>query len=594
MATMAAPAVGTRTEVVRPPRALTVWVVALLGAAAAATGLALALSNEAIGVELGEPLVVALLLDWITVSYVACGLVAWVSRPSSRFGPLLLVAGGINFLTALSWSTNDVVYTFGQTLDLVAPVVFLHVFLAFPSGRLRTRLERVVVGTAYATAIGLELVRMMLGGFGPRNLFEVHTDVRLSEAVTRVQLVLVAAACLWGVAVLVARRRSVGRPLRRPVALLVDSFALALVMIAFLFLSLVLDGPAVPEIRWATFVALGLAPVAFLVGLLDARLARSVVGDLLLELRAAPAPHQLRNAVARALRDESVEIAFWLPQFGRYADVDGRPVELPRGDRLRATTLIDRDDDTHIAAVFHDAALRDEPELLDSVAAAAAMSLENARLHAELRAQLEELKGSRARIVEAGQKERQRLERNLHDGAQQRLVALSLELSLLEGQLVDDPAAKARLDGARREIAASLAELRELARGLHPAVVTGHGLEVALEQLAARAGVPVSLSIETRGRLPEQLEVAAFYLVSESLANVGKYAQASSAFVEVSRSDGHVVVEVVDDGCGGADPEHGSGLRGLADRVEALDGRLQVWSPAGGGTRVRAELPCAS
>jgi signal transduction histidine kinase len=259
----------------------------------------------------------------------------------------------------------------------------------------------------------------------------------------------------------------------------------------------------------------------------------------------------------------------------------------------RATTLIERDG-ARVAALLHDPALDDEPELLDAVTAAAGIALENGRLHAELRARLEELRGSRARIVDVSQKERQRLERNLHDGAQQRLIALSLELSLLEEQLGDDRDARMRLAQARGEIATSLEELRAVARGIHPAVVSAHGLEIALEQIAARAPVPVRLEVAVEGRLPEHLEVAAFYLVSETLANIGKHACAMSASVEVARRNDQVVVEVVDDGLGGADTELGSGLRGLADRVEALEGRLRIWSPRGGGTRVRAEIPCVS
>jgi signal transduction histidine kinase len=222
------------------------------------------------------------------------------------------------------------------------------------------------------------------------------------------------------------------------------------------------------------------------------------------------------------------------------------------------------------------------------------MAIDNGRLHAELRARLQELRGSRVRVIEAGHKERQRLERDLHDGAQQRLIALSLELSRLEERLAADPDARMRLDQARREISKSLDELRAVARGIHPAVVSGHGLEVALEQLAARAPVPVRLKVAVKGRLPEHLEVAAFYLVSESLTNIGKHARATAATVDVARSDGQLVVEVKDDGVGGADTERGTGLRGLADRVEALDGRIRVWSPRGGGTRLRAEIPCVS
>jgi len=267
-------------------------------------------------------------------------------------------------------------------------------------------------------------------------------------------------------------------------------------------------------------------------------------------------------------------------------------VDLPGAESRRATTLIHRDGEP-VAALLHDASLGDEPELLAAVTAAAAIALENTRLQVELRARLRELRGSRSRMVEAADKERKRLERNLHDGAQQRLVALSLELGLLESDLIGDAPVQRRLDRARREVAASLTELREIARGIHPAVVSGHGLAVALEQLVALAPIPVRLDVDIPGRLPESHEVAAFYLVSESLTNVGKHAAASTAAVVVKRVNGQVLVEVRDDGIGGADTEQGSGLRGLADRVEALDGRLRIWSPAGKGTLIRAEIPCA-
>jgi signal transduction histidine kinase len=411
--------------------------------------------------------------------------------------------------------------------------------------------------------------------------------------IRRVELVTLSAFSLAGIAVLAARRLGTGRPLRRSLALLIDAFALGLVAIPVLLIASIFDPAGMETIRRVAYAVIGIAPFAFLFVLLRARLARSSVGDLLVELRVNPEPADLRDALARALRDPSLVLAYWLPQFRSWADVDGRQVELPREGGGRATTLIDRDA-ANVAALVHDPALADEPELLEAVAAAAGIALENGRLNVELRARLEELRGSRSRVIEAGQKERQRLERDLHDGAQQRLIALSLELGLLEERMGDDPEARTRLDQARCEIATSLDELRDVARGIHPAVVSGHGLAVALEQLAARATVPVQLNVELEGRFAERLEVAAFYLVSESLTNVGKHAHATSATVEVARTNGHVVVEVVDDGIGGADTELGSGLRGLADRVEALEGRLRIWSPKGGGTRLRAEIPCAS
>ncbi|MGH3034954.1 MAG: sensor histidine kinase, partial [Gaiellaceae bacterium] len=206
---------------------------------------------------------------------------------------------------------------------------------------------------------------------------------------------------------------------------------------------------------------------------------------------------------------------------------------------------------------------------------------------------IEQLRASQKRLVSAQDAERRRLERNLHDGAQQQLVSLSVGLRLVASRLTPDSEAAQLLEEARGELAASLDELRELAQGIHPAVLSDHGLGVALESLAARTPLRVGLSVAVDGRLPEPVEVAAYYLVSEGLTNVAKYAHASRATVEVARANGRLVVEVVDDGVGGADPAGGSGLRGLADRVEALDGRLRVWSPTGGGTKVRAEIPCA-
>jgi signal transduction histidine kinase len=220
------------------------------------------------------------------------------------------------------------------------------------------------------------------------------------------------------------------------------------------------------------------------------------------------------------------------------------------------------------------------------------LTIENERLQAQLRARVQELRTSRARIVEAGTAERRRLERNLHDGAQQRLVALSLTLRVAQNRIDTDPdATRTMLAGAQEELTLALAELRELARGIHPAVLSDRGLHAALEALAGRSPVPVELADTPEDRLPPPVEAAAYFVVAEALTNVAKYAQATQARVSVSRSNGHAVVEVADNGVGGADPALGSGLRGLADRLSALDGRLEVRSPQGAGTLLRAEIP---
>jgi signal transduction histidine kinase len=251
-------------------------------------------------------------------------------------------------------------------------------------------------------------------------------------------------------------------------------------------------------------------------------------------------------------------------------------------------------DGERVAALVYDASLADERKLVEAVIAAAGIALKNERLAAELRARVGELKASRARIVGAGDEERRRLERNLHDGAQQRLVALGMQLRLLESRIRTDPAAaEAQVVSAASELAISVDELRELARGIHPAVLD-HGLTVALESLAARSTVSTAVSVDLLERLPEVVEVAAYFVASEALANVAKYAEATSVRINVSRTAGDALVEVADNGVGGADDEAGSGLRGLADRVEALGGQLWVNSPLGSGTTVSAVIPCES
>ena len=535
--------------------------------------------------------VLTVLVGW---AFAGSGLYAWGRRPENRLGPLMTVVG-CSYLVwqILVQAHSSPLFTAGIWLSDTWVVFFVLFLLSFPNGRLDARFDRVVIAMFAIVALPLELLWLLFfdPGGSRENAILVWANAGVANHVDSVQRTLVVTASVILAATLLRRWIVASPPLRRAlVPVLVGSAA---ILLGSVLVALDKFQVEFPTARWAVLAAYIAIPLVVLAGILRSRLARSTVGELIVELRGDPAPGDLRDALARTLRDPSLTLAYWLPDFGSWADLHGLPVQLPAHGSERGTTMIDRDG-AHVAALLHDPALAEEPELLDAVAAAAAIALENGRLHVELRARLEELRGSRSRVLEAGQRERQRLERNLHDGAQQRLIALSLELSLLEEQVDGDPDTSARLAQARREVATSLEELREIARGIHPAVVSGHGLAVALEQLAARAPVPVRLTVDVEGRLPEPLEVAVYYLVAESLANVGKYAQASSATVEVGRRNGQVLVEVVDDGIGGADTERGSGLRGLADRVEALGGRLRVWSPIGGGTRVMGEIPCGS
>ena len=304
--------------------------------------------------------------------------------------------------------------------------------------------------------------------------------------------------------------------------------------------------------QWLAVLSLLLVPAAFLGSLLRSRLARGGVADLFGEIRTCAAP-ELQARLAKAAGDPSLVLAYGEPP----AAAPGRAVAPLEG-----------------GALVYDAALDEDPGLVEVVAAAAAIALEHDRFETESRA-------SRQRLVAAGDAERRRLERDLHDGAQQRLVAVAIQLRLIEADIRRDPAAaEARVTSASGELARSLEELRELARGIHPAVLE-HGIASALTSLAARSTVPTALSCDA-GELPRPVELALYFVACEALANVGKYAQATAASIRLTRAGDRVAIEIADDGVGGAQAAPGSGLHGLQDRVEAL-----VGPPAGDQPRGR-------
>jgi signal transduction histidine kinase len=335
-------------------------------------------------------------------------------------------------------------------------------------------------------------------------------------------------------------------------------------------------------------------PVAMLaLATLDAlrTVACTVARALLLPRAVVGAP--VRELLAESLGDHSVAIAYWLPDREFFVDETGRRVDLPQRASGRTWTTVERDG-RPVAAIVHDAALDTTSELVHAAAAAASLAIDNERLKADLRARLEELRVSRLRIVEATDAARRRIERDLHDGAQQQLVALALELRLLHRRVADQPEITPLVDGLSERLSSALAELRELARGIHPSILTEQGLAPAITALADRAPVEVRAVVGVDERLSEPVEAAAYFVVAEALTNVVKYARASAVEVEVRCANGEVLVEVADDGVGGADVTAGSGLRGLEDRLAAVDGRLVIDSPPGGGTRLRARIPVAA
>jgi signal transduction histidine kinase len=528
------------------------------------------------------------------LTFVGAGLVALDRRPGNIIGPLMIAYGTITYIPNWSNLGLPVLPTLGLIANSISPVFLVTIMLAYPSGRVERRFDRIVLGIVYATIGALLAVAMLTFPRRPpgcgcpwtplflpnRAIFDAAMSLGDRLPFILVPLVFTAVLLRW-------RRAS---PAEQK-ALAPLWVAATLVGIAYL-----LSAFGSPEtnngfsyLMWEFrgLVQLGV-PIVFLWGLLSTRLARSAVGDLVVELEGPLPPGGLRSSLARALSDATLDIAYAIEGEDRWVDADGRAVAHPEPANGRAVTLISREGQC-LAAILHDPAL--DKALVRAASAAAGMAIANERLRAEVRAQLEEVRASRQRIVEAGDRERRRVERNLHDGAQQRLVSLSLALAMLRDRPGVDPAIASSLEDTSAELKRAIQELRELARGIHPAILTDEGLASAVESLTDRSSVPVRMRADLDGRLPEPVEATAYFVVSEALANVVKYADAATASVELSRRNGLLLVEISDDGAGGADAGRGSGLRGLEDRVSALGGTLRVESPAGAGTRVVAEIP---
>jgi signal transduction histidine kinase len=287
----------------------------------------------------------------------------------------------------------------------------------------------------------------------------------------------------------------------------------------------------------------------------------------------------VRDALAQALGDPTLEVAYRVD--GGYVDAAGRPASLPPPGSRRQVTRIERDGD-EVAVLVHDTAVLDDPGLIQAVTAATRLAAANARLQAEVRVQVTELEASRRRLLEAGDAERRRLEARLRAGAARRLTLLAQQLA--RARMTAGTATTPAIEQAEKQLARTESDLRELAAGLHPRDLTEHGLPTAIAALANRSMVPVDTAVRV-GRLPEHVEATVFFVCSEALANIAKHAHASRVTITIDDAGRTVVVDVVDDGVGGAEP------RSIADRVEAVGGRLAVESPRGGGTRLRAVIP---
>jgi signal transduction histidine kinase len=564
----------------------------IAGAIAAVVGLVAA------GPVPSDYLPILICYEVIGLSFLVAGIAAWLRWPASRVGLQFTVVGYLYMVPyILTNMANPVAFTIGNASQGIYGAALAHLGLAWPGGRLRSRFERGVVVGEYAWGIGFNLVAMMLwsprfSGCNvgcPANVLLIGSGSEPALNATDAiggsgELVLTAIV----LGLIIRHWRSARGWSRRAMA--------PLVWIGFVILAeQILTGHPL-NLPLSGLVSFGLAPLVllggpalFTIGTVQARMAGGALGTAIVDLEPGASPGQLRDALARALGDSTLQLAFRQPGGVGYLDTMGRAVDADRPNPGRAVIPVPGSDG---AVLVYEQGLELEPQLVRLMTAAAGMAMEHARLQAEVQAQLEQVRASRTRIVEAGDAERRRLERDLHDGAQQRLVTLSLALAMARARAVADPELGALIESASKEAREALTELRELARGIHPAVLTETGLAGAVQALAERSPVATTIVAVPEERFPAAIEATVYFVVSEALANVAKHAAAEAATVTIRRRSGRLVVQVSDDGAGGARPEKGSGLRGLADRVASAGGALRVDSPPGCGTRLEAAIPC--
>ena len=529
-------------------------------------------------------------------SLVAVGLLFWMRREGNRLGPLVVAAGLAWFLP--EWSNPGVGVSAAFTVGLVGFVacvpVVAHAALTHPRGRLRSRAEAGVVIAAYAGAVlllGLLPATVFdaraTGCFDcPRNLALIHGDAYLFEEFNRWGLRL---GLLWlgalGV-VLVGRFASSRRAAAAAVWAAYVAAAVYLALIAWDFQHSLRRGFLSTdsfERALRHYQAAALVAFALVVGweLLRERQARAAVARLVIELGGQPEPGTVRDALAHALGDPDLELAYRRGADDAFMDSSGRSVVVDPDPSREITPIVHGQ--TPVAVLVHDPAVRERPGLLEDVLAAARIAIENERLQAEVRAQLEELRVSRARIVETGDAERRRLERDLHDGAQQRVLALSYDLRLAQATAKADGDADVTtvLAAAGDEAQAALGELRHLAHGIYPAILAEAGLAPALGTLADEAQLPVELGTVTPERVGPPVEMAAYRAITEGIVDAAGRG-ATFVSVDAKREGGRFIVTVVDDGSSRSSP-----LVRVGDRVGALGGSLEV-----GPRTLRAVIPC--
>jgi signal transduction histidine kinase len=527
--------------------------------------------------------------------YAATGVVAWWRRPRNAVGPLLAL-GAVALVIATMGAGSVIPFTIAAvvTNTLIFAVV-VHLLHVVPSGRLRSSLSKATVLAGYGVCLLLE---------APLYLFDpAHSPDGLLAVADRPELVgwgswiqrAAGVSVMAVTSVILVSRFRAATPRQRlvlgPLYLYGVAAVLALPIVGSLHDRLGISDVGMLLIQIGI---LALIPIAFGGAILFGGFARTgeidELGATLAEMDVAQA---LRPVLARALGDDTLELAFWLPVRSGFVDENGHPITIPVPGSGRDAVDVAVGGD-RVGALIYDTTQIADPEPVRRASRVAALALERQQLTAGLRASEQELQLSRVRIVQAADRERSRIARDLHDGIQVDLVLLALNAQeLADSPGLPEPAAAAAV-GLRRKIDDAAAGLRRLVHAVMPAPLTARGVVSAVTDLADRMPIPTLVDTDVADRLPAAVESTAYFIVAEALANTVKHAAAGRAWVRLCRRDGALEIEVGDDGLGGANPGNGLGLGDLADRADSVGGRLHIDSPTGRGTRILAELPCAS
>ncbi|MGW6698928.1 sensor histidine kinase [Nocardia sp. NPDC055049] len=532
-------------------------------------------------------------------SFVASGLFTWTNRPRDLAGPLFVLAGLVWLACGVRRSSDPVLFTAGAVLTNIYLPVMIPVLLGFPSGRLHRSWERWCVRACWALAVFGVWAEWMF--FDPRqvpaphrstsvNLLLIRHDPVLAD---RIQLTVGALAFLIGVVlitIVIVRWRSGTAAYRSGFApVLVFATIAGLIILWILSTAVLSPGSLHAWTLDLRYIPIVLLPMAIAYGQVRYRMARAAVGDAMVEIGATPINAGFVEALRRALHDPTLELWNFDAERSGYVDDHGALRKLPQGTDHRMATILELDG-AAAAALVYDKQLQAEPELLAAVRGATELALGHERLRNDLAAQLAEVRRSRERIVAAGDAERRRVERDLHDGAQQRLVAAALLLR--RAQRAGDTSNRDDLvtQGAT-ELDTALAELRELARGVFPPILAERGLTAALTALAERAPIAARIHGDLVPRPAPGVELAAYFIAAEALTNAAKHSGGTHVDIEMGVVDESVQLTIGDDGRGGADIRPGGGLSGLCDRAAALGGQLRIASAPGTGTVLTAMLP---